>query len=89
LISHRECRRLSATTLRWRLFDAPQPLFEPLKSFPLGSELGLGRGAALLELEEVLRLVSVDFELQRSDPLLSCLNLGQQGFALPLELRYA
>src|SRR5918999_5619438 len=89
-------RRNSAcdSTTRWRwlprpFLDAAEPLLETLKRFALCSQLGLGRGAALLELEQVLCFVPIDLELERRDALLPRLDLGEEHFTLPLELRYA
>src|SRR5919108_1469849 len=79
---------LSATRRSCSAFDSFKPLFEPLQRLTLRSKLGLGRGATLLELEKVLCLVAVDFELQCRNALLPRLNLRKHRLALALQLRH-
>src|SRR5688572_30615833 len=87
--SCRECALESAPRRRRTLLDAAEPLLEALERFTRVPELGFGRGAALLELEEILSFVPVDLELQRRDALLPGLDFREQRFALPLELGHA
>src|SRR5512147_1933907 len=73
---------------RWRaalLLHSLEPILETSQCISLLSQLDLGGGAALLQLEQILCLVPVELELQRGHATLSFADTREQFLALSRE----